>query len=203
MIVEHVRSEIQRLVVEHHITPEYFRDMEINSHVMGDFATTLATRVIWAVTGRVVCKNEEQRVLDHKTKEIGYHSFPATWWDALKRRIYLSDWFGWIFAEDSVTKFVKYDRVEISEIHNTFLTQKIDHWHMCPLPSEVSNRGSHIAFMTGWKEPFTGSQREYTLLRNIAKEVLVDRNVMYSYELSRLLSEYVRESEVLADLRSR
>ena len=196
-LIQRVEAEIKNFTIQANITPDFFRSMVMEEKVLGEFATTLALRVVLTLMGRLVVTEKDESKVVHKSEEIGYYTRPLSWWDGLKCLIFTSDFFGWMFPERALKDWVKYETLPKHNNYITHETRDIRHYHMCPLPGGVATDKSNISFMM-WDQPFVGSQREYVLLRIIAKQCLTmlqDTSMLsiLNKEFLEALSEYITE----------
>jgi len=171
-LVNKVEAELKRISCEAHISPQYFAHMLVDEKIVDDFATTLAVRTVLTLMGRIVSTDQDEAETIDKVEEIGYYQRPKTWWDGLKCVIISSIWLNWMFPDNAINDWVKYEMIPKNHTFVTRQKKEIRHYHMCPLPEGISTDKNIVNFLN-WQQEFTGTQQEYILLRIIAKECVL------------------------------
>src|ERR1700722_8885824 len=119
---QRVQAEIKKYIFQSYITPEFLSSIEVDEKVAGEFAETLAIRVILTLMGRIVNTEYKDSKIINKTEEIDYYHRPKTWWDGLKFEIISSKWFGWMFPDCAITDWIDYE--DLVKSHNFITNQK-------------------------------------------------------------------------------
>ena len=194
---QRVEAEIKKIVAESYITPEFLHSMEVDEAVTGEFAETLAVRVCLTLMGRVVNTESEESQFIDKTEEIDYYHHPCTWWDGFKFELVSSKWFGWLFPANALNNWINYKTIPKTHNFVTHEKREIRHYHMCPFPAGANYR-DFVQFLQ-WSQPFSGTQKEYLLLRMMALACVnmlhQNNNLMLQMpeKFLKIISEYLHE----------